>query len=173
MVIRNVGINEVREISRIHALSWKVAFKNNIPKEYLDNLQEDFWVEHFTNVINKNINTVKGIYDDNSILIGCISYGKSKDERFKEYGEIISLYLLPDYFGKGYGGELLNSCISDLKSKGYTKVILWVLKENKRARSFYEKYGFIESEYTYNFSILDKKLQNIGYILELANKETL
>jgi len=30
-----------------------------------------------------------------------------------------------------------------LKSMGYREIILWTFEENKRARYFYEKYGFV------------------------------
>lgn len=166
MIIKNATIDNVKEISKIHSLSWKAAYKNIIPENYLKNLKDDFWVEHFTYIINRCANKVKLIYK-NDILIGCISYGKSKDERFNMYGEIFSMYILPEYFGMGYGKKLLTNSLSDLKNLGYSKVMLWVLKDNRDARSFYEKNGFIKSDYVYDFEIMNKKLQTVNYILKL------
>ena len=34
-----------------------------------------------------------------------------------------------------------------IKSQGYREVILWVFEENKRARRFYEKEGFIKTNH--------------------------
>ena len=42
------------EISKIYAQSWKIAYKNDIPKQYLDNLKEDFWVETFNEWLSTN-----------------------------------------------------------------------------------------------------------------------
>lgn len=166
MIIKSATIGDIKEISKIHALSWKAAYKNIIPENYLKNLKDDFWVEHFTHIINRNVNKVNVIYK-NDILIGCISYGESKDERFSMYGEIFSMYILPEHFGKGYGKKLLTDALDDLKNLGYSKVILWVLKDNKDAISFYEKNGFIESDYVYDFEIMNKKLQTVNYILDI------
>lgn len=32
-------------ISKLHALSWKTAYKGIVPQEYLDELKYDFWVD--------------------------------------------------------------------------------------------------------------------------------
>ena len=37
----------------------------------------------------------------------------------------------------------MNSIKEEIKSRGYDKIFLWVLEENNRARSFYEKMGFV------------------------------
>ncbi|MDR1132204.1 MAG: GNAT family N-acetyltransferase, partial [Oscillospiraceae bacterium] len=61
------------------------------------------------------------------------------------YGELVSLYLLPEYFGRGYGTKLLNAALAGLSDLGYKDIFLWVLEENLRAVHFYEKYGFRKS----------------------------
>ena len=47
MEIRKATIDDVKAISRIHALSWKSAYKGIVPQAYLDELKEDFWVQAF------------------------------------------------------------------------------------------------------------------------------
>lgn len=47
MEIRKATIDDVKDISRIHALSWKSAYKGIVPQTYLDELKEDFWVPVF------------------------------------------------------------------------------------------------------------------------------
>lgn len=42
--IKTATINDVKDISYIHAVSWKTAYKGVIPQDYLDNLKNDFWV---------------------------------------------------------------------------------------------------------------------------------
>ena len=39
--------------------------------------------------------------------------------------------------------EIMNWIKEEIKSRGYDKISLWVLEENNRARSFYEKMGFV------------------------------
>lgn len=67
---------------------------------------------------------------------------KSRFQQYPDSGEVISIYFLPDYIGKGYGRKLLDVVMKALTKKGFTEVFLWVLKENSKARVFYESYGF-------------------------------
>lgn len=71
-------------------------------------------------------------------IIGISSYCKSSLEEYKDWGEIISIYLLPEYIGKGYGKSLLEKAIEKLKAMGFTTIFLWVLEDNHRARHFYK-----------------------------------
>ena len=35
-----------------------------------------------------------------------MAYGKSRDNKLLDSGQIVSMYLLPEYFDKGYGQEI-------------------------------------------------------------------
>lgn len=163
MEIREATIDDVKYISRIHALSWKEAYRGIVPQAYLDELKEDFWVPAFTGWIKGNALAAQLIYDRGS-PVGCIAYGKSRDEALHDWGEIVSLYLLKEYFGKGYGSGLFASALQDLRQSGYKSIYLWVLKENERARRFYERNGFQCSTDECIFEIMGKQLTDVRYI---------
>lgn len=163
MQIRKAALEDVEAISRIYALSWKKAYIGMIPQKYLDELQENFWVEVFQNWIKNFIFSIELLCKKEEI-IGCITYGKSREEQLSDWGEIPSVYLLPQYWGKRYGQLLLKKALSDLKEKGYSSVFLWVLKENKRARYFYEKNGFYWNKEELTFEIMGKKLTDYRYV---------
>ena len=61
------------------------------------------------------------------------------------YGEVVSLYLLPEYMGRGLGKALLPAAVERLKERGFRDILLWVLEKNRRARDFYEKAGFFSA----------------------------
>lgn len=138
MEIRKATIDDIKDISRIHALSWEAAYKGIIPQTYLDEIKEDFWVSAYENLLNDEVLTVQVVME-NGIIIGCVAYGKARDKSLFNWGEIVSIYLSPEYFGKGYGNKLLESALLDLKQSGFQNIYLWVLKQNQRARYFYEK----------------------------------
>ena len=52
----------------------------------------------------------------------------------------MSIYVLPEYQGKGIGKKLLLRAEDELKKK-WSEAILWVLKDNKAAARFYEQCG--------------------------------
>lgn len=168
MEIRKATLDDVKDISRIHALSWKSAYKGIVPQAYLDELKEDFWVPAFGIWIKDNVLSVKLIFE-NCNLIGCVAYGKSRDKSLPNWGEIVSIYLLPEYFDKGYGKKLLESALLDLKQSGYQNVYLWVLKENQRARHFYEKNKLQCNKDECICEIMGKELTDIRYIYSFNN----
>ncbi len=166
MYIKQATLEDVEIISKIHAYSWKAAYKDIIPQKYLDDLKDSYWVSAFEDWIRNNKLTTQLVFD-NEIAVGCVAYGKSRDDKFPYWGEIVSIYTLPQYFGKGYGKYLMNFALSDLKKCDYNDVYLWVLKENKRAKKFYENLGFKCNNDEYTFDIMGKQLIDERYILSL------
>src|SRR5438034_2223433 len=42
----------------------------------------------------------------------------------------------------GHGRMLMDHVLNEFRRRGFAEVALWVLEENRKARAFYEKYGF-------------------------------
>lgn len=59
--------------------------------------------------------------------------------------EIEKIYVLPQFYGKGFGQALMDKAIETAEELGYNKLHLGVWQENKRAIRFYEKNGFVVS----------------------------
>ncbi|MBO4998931.1 MAG: GNAT family N-acetyltransferase [Lachnospira sp.] len=146
-------------ISRIYEESWKYAYAGIIPQDYLNSIPERKWVSNLDNPDRKTLICI----DDNS-FIGTSSFGKSRFEKFSDWGEIISIYLLPDYVGQGYGKVLLQATIWELEKLGYKNIFLWVLRDNIRARYFYERFGFLRTDDYLDDNIGGKELQEVRYI---------
>lgn len=163
MEIRKGTLDDVNDISRIHALSWKSAYKGIVPQKYLDELKEDFWVHTFTSWLQDNTVTVM-VITDGECPVGVAVCGPSRDKALPDWGEIVSIYLLPEYTNRGYGSRLFESAMQDLRQSGYRDIYLWVLKDNQRARRFYEKQGFHCSKDEYPLKIMDKELVEVRYV---------
>ena len=78
-------------------------------------------------------------------------------------GEIAAIYLLPEYWGEGYGGNLMNFSLDFLSGAGYESIAIWVLEENNRAINFYKKYGFDFDENKKTI-VLGKELVEVRYL---------
>lgn len=161
MEIRYVNKNDdPLEISNIYESSWKYAYKGIIPKDYLNSIPTGQWA----NSINKlGLNTL--VLTEHERIIGTASFCKSRWEKYSDFGEVVSIYFLPDYIGKGYGSLLLKKCMEELKQRGFDKVLLWVLEDNHRARKFYEKFGFVYSEVFMDDNIGGKDVREVLYLL--------
>ncbi|SFE49154.1 Ribosomal protein S18 acetylase RimI [Peptostreptococcaceae bacterium pGA-8] len=149
-------------ISKIYEDSWRHAYRGIISQEYLDKIPKGHWSKAFD---ISDWNTVVCIHDGK--YIGTSSFCKSRFEKYNDLGEVISIYLLPEYMGLGYGKQLLDFVVEQLKEQGYTEAFLWVLEENERARNFYEKYGFkLDNDYLED-TIAGKELREVRYTLKL------
>ena len=75
------------------------------------------------------------------IFVGFCRIGREKDNG-ELLGEIVALYLLPQFQRQGIGKRLMQTGIDQLRQRGYSTIVLWVLKSNVQARQFYEHCGF-------------------------------
>ena len=145
-------------ISNVYEESWKYAYQGIVPQDYLNSIPQGQWASHIEQADRKSL-----IMLEDDRIIGTSSFGKSRMEEMNGFGEIISLYFLPDYMVKGYGRLLLQAAVSELKKMGFDKVFLWVLEENRNARYFYEKCGFAQTERCLFSDIGGKELKEVQY----------
>ncbi|RLF49810.1 MAG: ribosomal-protein-alanine N-acetyltransferase [Thermoplasmata archaeon] len=78
------------------------------------------------------------VAEDNGNIIGFLLGVVYDSHR----GRVLILVVKEGYRGKGIGRAILDKFITICKSIGVTTVTLEVRKSNKRAISFYQKYGF-------------------------------
>ena len=57
-------------------------------------------------------------------------------------GEVYAFYLHPDAWGTGVAPALISRCQEHLRDIGFREAVLWVLRDNPRARHFYENAGW-------------------------------
>lgn len=159
MEIRQIRQEDDRmAISHIYEESWKFAYRNIVPQSYLDSIPVGAWASCLD---QEGVHTL--VMVEEGAFVGTSSFGRSRFAEFKEFGEIISIYLLPEYIGKGYGGPLLDAVVDKLGKLGFRDVFLRVLEENTRARRFYEKAGFFPSGVWWDDTIGGKELRELQY----------
>lgn len=160
MEIRLVTPSDDRAaISRVYEESWKFAYKGIVPQDYLSSLNS----ESFVPVREDRYSLV---LLEKGKIVGTSSYCKSRLEDMPDWGEIVSIYLLPGFMDRGLGKPLLEAAVKGLADMGYGRVFLWVLEDNLRARRFYEKNGFVPSGRTMETEIGGKTLREAQYVKE-------
>ena len=125
---------EIEGKSLVHWQTWREAYDNLLPAEFQETMTLEkcrFFSQKYPE------NTL--IAMDGKKVIGFISYGNFRDEAIQA-GEIIALYVLKDYYGKGVSEQLMHAAFVALDQ--FSEIYLWVLKDNKRAIAFYQKMGF-------------------------------
>ena len=64
------------------------------------------------------------------------------DKEFVGRGHLFSIYVTPDFSGKGLGSKTLTEALKRLSDKGFSDISLWVFEKNQRANGMYAKFGF-------------------------------
>ena len=141
--IRNALLEDVYSISKIHVNSWVSTYKKILPEKTLAELSIEeraiMWKEIIIEDASKTL-----VYDHEiSGVIGWISYGNARDElKQKEVqGEIKAIYIDPNFVRCGYGKLLFEQSVINLRKMGFSRVYLWVLSKNIKAKNFYESLG--------------------------------
>lgn len=165
-MIRQASLEDAYEYAACHVSSWQSAYKSIIPDEVLDNLSIEQRAERFKQNFNEREDNSRYCAICGDRIVGLLGIGKSRDEDKPDAGEVYGIYLIEEFWGKGYGRDMMNYAVDTLKGVGYNEVILWVLEENSRARRFYEKCNFV-FDGTKKEIVIGKPLIEIRYALNL------
>lgn len=159
MKILQITKDIASDVSHIYAYSWKTAYKDIVPQKYLDELS----VERWTPLLQDSPYT-GFVLKVNDEFVATSSISLARDETMSGWGEIISIYVLPQYFNQGYGRSLFSYSVKQLYDKGFKNIYLWVLEENIQARSFYERHGFFHNGDKTAINIGGKELIEVRYV---------
>ena len=145
-----------RDMSLLHALGWRAAYRDSVPADYMAReITDGRWVPVFRQNHEEGVYHGLLLYSDGAPLC-CATYGPARVDQsagdticnfsspdLAACGELVSLYAHPDYWGKGYGSLVTEEVLKRMQTAGYPGCFLYVLRENDRARRFYEKHGFV------------------------------
>ena len=160
---KTTNADDFEAIGNLYATSWKTAYQGIVPQAYLDELSGSRWASRLATSDYDSYVLLQG-----NTYIGTSAIAPAREEGMAGWGEIISFYLLPEYWGKGYAKPLFSYVINALQQGGWQNVYLWTLSENLRAQRFYEKQGFEKTGETTTLSIGGKELTEVRYIKRLG-----
>ena len=131
MVVRNAEFEDMKRLGHIMSVSFRSAFSSFVSEKTMD----DCTVEE------NCIALLEGVYSEGKMyfLMGEDS-GMLCWQEVGETAEIVAIHSLPESWGTGLGHAMLAEALRQI---GERPVFLWAFKENRRARRFYEKHGFI------------------------------
>ena len=144
-----------RDMSLLHALGWRSAYRDSIPADYMAReITDGRWIPVFRQNYQEGVYHGLLLYAEGQPLC-CATYGPARVARsagdtvcsfsspdLAAWGELVSLYGHPEHWGRGFGSIVMEEVLRRLQAAGYPGCFLYVLRENDRARRFYEKHGF-------------------------------
>lgn len=137
-IVKATQQTDFKAIKEVYYQTWNYAYIGIVPQSFLDHLTTDIWHPE-ERVNNTLIATVNGK------IVGVCTYGPARRKNYVGYGEIYSIYVLPEFQHQGIGQKLFQSALNILQ-KDFNKFYLIVLKDNLIAQAFYEMFGFESTE---------------------------
>lgn len=168
MKIRKANIQDAQSIGKVHVDSWRTTYKGILPDDFLNRLSYEQRTELWKNNISDATNYVLVAENKQGEIIGFATSGTRKRNSVVNSTDLTSIYLLEEYHGQGIGKRLLKEIFTYFNQKGYEKVFVEVLAENK-SRYFYEYYG---AQYVNNveINIGGKIVEELIYVWNDINK---
>ena len=146
VLIRKAIAEDAEQYIRLKNLVWRNAYKDIFPEEVFLEMESKFAekVEKFPSVfVNDNTKITCVAVSDGEIVGLMHGALKSKYDYFAENGfaDLIALYIKPEYQHNGIGQKLKDEFEKWARQNGAKKFVIGVLKDNKKARKAYEKWG--------------------------------
>jgi RimJ/RimL family protein N-acetyltransferase len=146
MRIRAASTSDARRIAEVHVRSWRATYRGLVPDEYLDSLSVDQREAIWTRILQEVSLPSSGVFvieDEDRVVVGFAAITPSRDaDSTPTTGEVGAIYLLPEFWGAGYGWALLDRATESLREAEFSAATLWVLDSNERGRRFYERSGW-------------------------------
>jgi GNAT superfamily N-acetyltransferase len=167
--VRPAIADDAESIADAHVAAWRVAYRGVMPDDVLDSPALDDarrrgWRRRFE---DPDGFTPRGwdLHDELFVaelsgrVVGFGNVGREwtgddggdADERHvsdrhaddtdRARGELYGFYLHPDAWGSGVADVLIDTCHRSLRRR-FSTASLWVLRDNPRARRFYERHGW-------------------------------
>ena len=140
MTVRAATPEDAEAIERIRTDTWRSAYRGMLPDAVLDRLGYD---------AARRRQSMAAMPPDRFALlathageaVGFCYGGPSRVEDAIHPGEIYAVYVLPSHQGHGHGSALLRRGARECLERGWRGMLVWVLRENRPARDFYERLG--------------------------------
>jgi ribosomal protein S18 acetylase RimI-like enzyme len=167
VVIRSASTADAAQITAVRRDSWFAAYEGIIAHAVIDRVtapdggarvRQSFrtrpWQRMITAVAGQQRRPAAA-GQPAPVIVGYASFGPERDVLGAPWphplsaagaegraAELYALYVHPAWWSTGTGRALMDQVLARVSAAGYRCITLWVLRDNARARRFYERAGF-------------------------------
>ncbi|MFI0240363.1 GNAT family N-acetyltransferase [Streptomyces sp. NPDC016845] len=144
--VRKMREADIAAVSAIRVRGWQTAYAGLVPGTYLDAMTVE------ADAVRRRQMFARPRPDSEDLValgdggpVGWVRFGPYRGAvpgAAGRDGEVYALYVAPELLGQGTGTSLLNEAHGHMKALGFDVSALWVLRDNLRARRFYERAGY-------------------------------
>jgi ribosomal protein S18 acetylase RimI-like enzyme len=162
-VIRSASAADAAAIAAVMRASWRAAYQGIIAPEVIDRVtapdggarvRQSFRTRPWQKTIVAVAAQPESPQQQDDI-VGYAFFGPEQDVLGAPWphplstagqqgrvAELYALYVHPAWWSTGTGRALMDRVLAAMSAAGYLSARLWVLRDNARARRFYERAGF-------------------------------
>jgi ribosomal protein S18 acetylase RimI-like enzyme len=140
LVIFPAGPTDAEDLARVHVTAWRETYRGLLSDAFLARMSEPGFTRRFGRDLANPEGAVTLAAAGRYGLVGYAQGGRSRRGEAGE-AEIATLYLLRQAQGQGLGARLMAEMARALAARGATSLMISVLRDNIRARGFYEHLG--------------------------------
>ncbi len=138
--VRTAEIDDAAAIARVHVATWRTTYRGLLPDDFLASLDEAGYEERWKRTLGEASARVY-VAEGRDGVVGFASGGRERAGETGFSGELYAIYVLREAQGRGHGRRLVHAVVAGLRELGLADMIVWVLRDNKSARDFYEQLG--------------------------------
>jgi GNAT superfamily N-acetyltransferase len=171
-LIRQAVVGDARSIAEIGVLGWQAAYRGLLPDDFLAGLSVDARAVAWGMLLADGAGWASPAWvaERGGRIVGYLSTGPPRDEDVPlPAAEIYAIYILPASWRSGVGRALLATAVTEWRSRGAERLVLWVLEENVRARTFYEALGWAADGGQQQIDLGGTATTEVRYRLELID----
>jgi len=150
IIIRSASNADIKEIAKMQINALKSDDFNQFYHSIMNLFIKEF-EKRWKKQINQSTNVMLMLKSNK--IIGFITYLNSINSDIK------NIYILPSMRRKGLGSMLCKAVIEELLKSKSKKISVWILKENNKAKLFFEKLGFKQT--------LQSRSDDIGHRVQI------
>lgn len=140
--VRPAREDESVAIARVHDACWRDTYTGMVPDAVIAGSRLAAREARWADLLRRPAALrCAHVVEDSGRIVGCAWGGPEESGDAVYRAELLGLYLLRDYRGRGLGRALLGAAVDSLRAHGYRNLLLWALAENRAACGFYRALG--------------------------------
>ena len=144
VTLRRPTTGDVDAAAELHAWSWRATYDPLLPVTeqglFTADERRRLWARALA---APGADECIWLAEADGRVVGLVFGGRSIDgDAAPDVGEIHAIHVEPGLHGRGIGRILLDAALVDLGRTGFGEATLWVIRENRDARRFYEGLGW-------------------------------
>ncbi len=141
--IRPLRVDDAEELAALHLAVWRSAYGGLVAAAGFDSVDLAERAQRWRATARGDVDPPRSalVAEEDGRLVGFVAFGDPRDDDVDASAEVLALYVDEARWGTPVGHRLLSAARAELAAAGDERLYLWVLTDNPRARSFYERAG--------------------------------